>query len=65
METKLTAEQVQLLWHGVTSDAGLLSALAKHTEQILRTLCAHADGTRAATAVGLGAARASNAQGTR
>jgi acyl-CoA synthetase (AMP-forming)/AMP-acid ligase II len=65
VEAKLTADRVQLLWHGVTSDAGLLGALAKHTEQTLRTLCAHADGTRAATAVGHGAARASSAQGTR
>jgi acyl-CoA synthetase (AMP-forming)/AMP-acid ligase II len=65
VEAKLTAERVQLLWHGITSDAGLLSALAKHTEQTLRTLCAHADGTRAATAVGHGTPRASGAQRTR
>ncbi|HEX8698733.1 MAG TPA: condensation domain-containing protein, partial [Myxococcaceae bacterium] len=62
VEVKVTAEVVQLLWHGTTSDTGLLSALAKYTEQTLRTLCAHADGSRAATAVGHGAPRASGAQ---
>jgi hypothetical protein len=56
---------VQVLWHGITSNEGLLGALAKQTEETLRTLCAHADGTRAASATGLGAPRASNAQRTR
>ncbi len=65
VEAKLTAERVQLLWHGATSDAGLLGALAKLTEQALRTLCAHAVGTRAATAAGHSVGRASTAQRTR
>jgi len=65
VEVKLMAERVQVLWHGITSNEGLLGALAKQTEETLRTLCAHADGTRAASATGLGAPRASNAQRTR
>ncbi len=65
VEAKLTAERVQLLWHGATSDAGLLSALAKQTEQTLRTLCAHAGGSRAATAMEHGIAHASTAQRSR
>jgi acyl-CoA synthetase (AMP-forming)/AMP-acid ligase II len=40
VEARLSAGQAQLLWHGATSDGALLSALAKLTEQTIRTLCA-------------------------
>ncbi|MDY7229513.1 AMP-binding protein [Hyalangium rubrum] len=65
VEARLSAERVQLLWHGTTSDGSLLSALAKLTEQTLRTLCAHADNTRATTATGRGPARVPTAQRSR
>jgi hypothetical protein len=57
VEARLSAERTQVLWHGDTSDGALLSALAKQTEQTIRTLCAQADSTRAATAQGHGTAR--------
>ena len=65
VEARLSAERTQLLWHGDTSDGALLSALAKQTEQVIRTLCAQADSTRAATAQGHGAARQPTSQRSR
>jgi acyl-CoA synthetase (AMP-forming)/AMP-acid ligase II len=65
VDVQVTAERVQLLWNGTTSDAGLLSALAQRTEQNLAALCGHAISTRAATAVGPGPARTPAAQRSR
>ncbi len=49
VEARLSAERAQLMWHGATSDGGLLSALAKLTEQTLGALCAQADSARGTT----------------
>jgi hypothetical protein len=65
VEARLSAGQAQLLWHGATSDGALLSALAKLTEQTIRTLCAQADSARATAAAGRGTALSPTAQGSR
>ncbi len=65
VEARLSAGQTQLLWHGATSDGALLSALAKLTEQTIRTLCAQADSARSTAASGRGSARAPSAQRSR
>ncbi|WP_224245711.1 AMP-binding protein [Hyalangium gracile] len=62
VEAQLSAGQAQLLWHGATSDGALLSALAKLTEQTIRTLCAHADSARATAALDRGTSRAPSAR---
>ncbi|MBN1206542.1 MAG: AMP-binding protein [Myxococcaceae bacterium] len=62
VEAQLSAERAQLMWNGDTSDAQLLSALAKLTEQTLHLLIAQAESLRAASAPGRDAAlRASTA----
>jgi hypothetical protein len=65
VETRLSAERAQLLWHGATSDGALLSLLAMQTEQTIRTLCAQADSSRAAAAQGHGTARMPTPQRSR
>lgn len=62
VEARLSAGQAQLLWHGATSDGALLSALAKLTEQAIRTLCAQADSARSTASSARGPARAPSAQ---
>jgi len=65
VEARLSAERTQLLWHGDTSHGALLSALAKQTEQTIRSLCAQADSTRATTAQGHGTVRMPTSQRSR
>jgi hypothetical protein len=65
VEARLSAGQAQLLWYGASSDGALLSALAKLTEQTIRTLCAQADSAHATAASELGAARVPSAQRSR
>jgi acyl-CoA synthetase (AMP-forming)/AMP-acid ligase II len=56
VEAQLSAERAQLMWSGDTSDAQLLSVLAKLTEQTLRSIIAQAESLRAASATGRDAA---------
>jgi hypothetical protein len=65
VEARLSAGQAQLLWHGATSDGALLSALAKLTEQTIRTLCAQADSARSTASTGRGTGLGPAAQRSR
>jgi hypothetical protein len=65
VEARMSAERVQLLWHGVTSDGALLSTLAKQTEQTIRALCTQAESARATPAQEPGAPLAPTAQRSR
>jgi acyl-CoA synthetase (AMP-forming)/AMP-acid ligase II len=62
VEARFSAEHVQLLWHGATASAELLSTLARLTEQTLRAFCDKADSARATSAAGRGTPRAPSAQ---
>lgn len=64
VEARLSAERTQILWHGVTSDGALLSALAKQTELTIRGLCAQAESARSTPAQEPGPARPPTAHRT-